>query len=410
MLIAWQTLNKAYSPRDARFTNRFLVVTPGITIRDRLRRAARRASTTTTTTARPGAARPVGDARHGADRHHELPRVPAARRQGDAGRRRQHPQDPARRQARIDPFVETDEQVGRPGAARPRRPGPGRDRRPQRRGPPLLPGQAASSEADADADKEAKERNADARVWFRGLRAVARRVGVKAVYDLSATPFYLGGSGYKRGLHLPVGGQRLLADGRHRVRHRQGARASRSTTTPPATQVTYLHLWDHVGKRAAEEGRPSKAASTPSWVPAGRAGGRAAQPLPQLRARFAHWQRELEPLGEPPPVFIVVCPNTIVSKLVYDWIAGADVELPTTAGRGRPGNLPLLSNVDDGDVDRRAPHDPGRLRAARVRRGAEDDFKKAAAARDRGVQGRVPRCATPGPTSTSSPTRTCCAR
>src|SRR5680860_637772 len=37
MLIAWHTANKAFSPRDARFTNRFLVVTPGITIRDRLR-------------------------------------------------------------------------------------------------------------------------------------------------------------------------------------------------------------------------------------------------------------------------------------------------------------------------------------------------------------------------------------
>ena len=37
MLIAWQTLNKVQSPRDARFTNRFLVVTPGLTIHDRLR-------------------------------------------------------------------------------------------------------------------------------------------------------------------------------------------------------------------------------------------------------------------------------------------------------------------------------------------------------------------------------------
>lgn len=37
MLIAWHTLNKVQSPRDARFTNRFLVVTPGATIRDRLR-------------------------------------------------------------------------------------------------------------------------------------------------------------------------------------------------------------------------------------------------------------------------------------------------------------------------------------------------------------------------------------
>jgi len=37
MLIAWQTLNKLQSHRDAPFTNRFLVVTPGATIRDRLR-------------------------------------------------------------------------------------------------------------------------------------------------------------------------------------------------------------------------------------------------------------------------------------------------------------------------------------------------------------------------------------
>ena len=35
MLIAWQTLNKVQAPRDARFTNRFLIVTPGITIKDR---------------------------------------------------------------------------------------------------------------------------------------------------------------------------------------------------------------------------------------------------------------------------------------------------------------------------------------------------------------------------------------
>ena len=37
MLIAWQTLNKVASPNDARFAKRFLIVTPGLTIRDRLR-------------------------------------------------------------------------------------------------------------------------------------------------------------------------------------------------------------------------------------------------------------------------------------------------------------------------------------------------------------------------------------
>jgi type III restriction enzyme len=37
MLIAWQVLNKLASPQDKRFTEAFLVVTPGITIKDRLR-------------------------------------------------------------------------------------------------------------------------------------------------------------------------------------------------------------------------------------------------------------------------------------------------------------------------------------------------------------------------------------
>ncbi|MBA2488413.1 MAG: DEAD/DEAH box helicase family protein, partial [Chloroflexi bacterium] len=37
MLIAWQALNKQANPQDKRFSDRFLVVTPGITIRDRLR-------------------------------------------------------------------------------------------------------------------------------------------------------------------------------------------------------------------------------------------------------------------------------------------------------------------------------------------------------------------------------------
>jgi type III restriction enzyme len=37
MLIAWHALNKLASPQDARFSDTFLIVTPGITIRDRLR-------------------------------------------------------------------------------------------------------------------------------------------------------------------------------------------------------------------------------------------------------------------------------------------------------------------------------------------------------------------------------------
>jgi type III restriction enzyme len=37
MIIAWHTLNKLANPQDARFSDTFLIITPGITIRDRLR-------------------------------------------------------------------------------------------------------------------------------------------------------------------------------------------------------------------------------------------------------------------------------------------------------------------------------------------------------------------------------------
>lgn len=41
-------------------------------------------------------------------------------------------------------------------------------------------------------------------MWFRGVSAVARPVGVKTVYDLSATPFFLAGSGYREGTLLVI--------------------------------------------------------------------------------------------------------------------------------------------------------------------------------------------------------------
>ena len=37
MLIAWQTINAVRRPGRRKFTRGFLVVTPGVTIRDRLR-------------------------------------------------------------------------------------------------------------------------------------------------------------------------------------------------------------------------------------------------------------------------------------------------------------------------------------------------------------------------------------
>src|SRR5262249_59701593 len=57
---------------------------------------------------------------------------------------------------------------------------------------------------------------------------------------------------------------------------------------------------------------------------------------------------EAKAKGLTPPVFIVVCNNTNVSKLVFDHIAGWEKTLPDGSTVLVPGKLPLFSNVEDG--------------------------------------------------------------
>src|SRR6202158_126193 len=54
-----------------------------------------------------------------------------------------------------------------------------------------------------DERKEAEKNNEAARLWISGLEAVNRKLGVSRVMDLSATPFFLSGSGYAEGTLFP---------------------------------------------------------------------------------------------------------------------------------------------------------------------------------------------------------------
>ncbi len=54
-----------------------------------------------------------------------------------------------------------------------------------------------------DERREAEQREEEARIWISGLEAVKEKIGIKAVYDLSATPFFLHGSGYSEGTLFP---------------------------------------------------------------------------------------------------------------------------------------------------------------------------------------------------------------
>ena len=50
-----------------------------------------------------------------------------------------------------------------------------------------------------EAKAHAKRENEAARMWISGLEMVERKLGIARVVDLSATPFFLRGSGYREG-------------------------------------------------------------------------------------------------------------------------------------------------------------------------------------------------------------------
>ena len=138
MLIAWQTLNKAASPNDARFARRFLIVTPGLTIRDRLRvlRPEHDENYYKLRDLVPADLEPRSGP--GADRDHELSRAAAAGDQAGPGHREDDQRAAGRVLGRPEPVPGVTGPDGQPGVPRPWR--HLRDRGLQRRGSPLLPG------------------------------------------------------------------------------------------------------------------------------------------------------------------------------------------------------------------------------------------------------------------------------
>jgi type III restriction enzyme len=66
-------------------------------------------------------------------------------------------------------------------------------------------GDDAEGALTGDDKKEAAENEEAARLWINGIEALNRKLsnGVRAVYDLSATPFFLRGSGYPEGYLFP---------------------------------------------------------------------------------------------------------------------------------------------------------------------------------------------------------------
>ena len=115
--------------------------------------------------------------------------------------------------------------------------------------------------------EEAKKNNEAARLWISGIETVKRKLGLAAVYDLSATPLFLCGSGYARGHPLPVDGQRLLADGRDRMRHRQIAADADRRNVPGREMPKFRELWKHVGPKMPKKERGKSGELDPLSLP-----------------------------------------------------------------------------------------------------------------------------------------------
>jgi type III restriction enzyme len=105
-------------------------------------------------------------------------------------------------------------------------------------------------------------------------------------------------------------------------------------------------LWERVGKGLPKTNRKNLDITT--WVPPAELEGALFSLYESYQHSFAHWREDLEALGEPPPVFIVVCPNTAVSKLVFDWIAGTEKSLDDGTAKHVPGKLELFDNAPGG--------------------------------------------------------------
>ncbi|MGE3795498.1 MAG: BPTD_3080 family restriction endonuclease [Dehalococcoidia bacterium] len=349
MLIAWQTLNKLERPQDGRFGDAFLIVAPGITIRDRLRVLLPSDPDSyyrQRDLVPPADMARLGEAKIVITNFHSF----MLRESGAASRVTKA----ILTQGGPSPFTESPDRMVRRVC---RELGTKRNvivlndeahhcYRPK--GDPDV-----GAGLTGDEKKEAQQRERDARVWISGLEAVATKIGIRAVYDLSATPFFLRGSGYNEGTLFPwVVSDFSLIDaiesGIVKV-----PRVPVADDSGAGAQPTYRDLWLRIRDDLPKKGRRTAGLGEEPRPPAELESALVSLYDNYAKA-FARFEERAatDPGAGTPPVFIVVCNNTSVSKLVFDWIAGWEKTFFGNEGtRKVKGKLGLFSNVTDDGVD-----------------------------------------------------------
>ena len=199
------------------------------------------------------------------------------------------------------------------------------------------------AELKGDEKEEAKKNSEAARLWISGLEAVNRKLGVARVIDLSATPFFLSGSGYREGtlFHWTMSDFSLMDAIECGIV--KLPRVPVADNIPGEEMPMFRNLWEHIGKKMPKKGRGQGNTLDPLSLPT--------QLETALEALYGHYEKNFtlwQKAGcRVPPCFIVVCQNTSISKLVYDYISGfqrQNADGTTTLINGR---LPLFRNFDE---------------------------------------------------------------
>jgi type III restriction enzyme len=341
MLIAWQTINAVRRPNSKNFTRGFLVVTPGLTIKDRLR-----------------VLQPNDPDSYYKDRElvpgdllEEMSRAKIVITNYHAFKLRERIDlsKGGRQllQGRLGDELNTLETEGQML---------------QRVMPDLMgmkhvlaindeahhcyrekPSEPDDEELKGDEKKEAEKNNEAARLWISGLEAVNRTLGLTNVFDLSATPFFLRGSGEAEGTLFPW----TMCDFSLMDAIECGIvklpRVPVADNIPGNEMPMFRDLWEHIRTKMPKKGRGKAADLDPLSLPP--------QLQTALEALYGHYEKTFNLWQDAgikvPPCFIIVCQNTAISKLVYDFISGFMRENEDGSSALVNGRFALFRNFDD---------------------------------------------------------------
>ncbi len=204
------------------------------------------------------------------------------------------------------------------------------------------PGEDDVTDLKGDEKEEAQKNNEAARLWISGLETVTRKLGVTRVIDLSATPFFLRGSGYAEGTLFPWTMSDFSLMDAIECGIVKLPRVPVADNIPGAEMPMYRSLWEHIRSKMPKKGRSKAKALDPLSIPP--------QLQTALEALYGHYEKTFELWKDSgirvPPCFIVVCNNTSTSKLVYDYISGFNRENEDGSTSFENGRLALFRNFD----------------------------------------------------------------